>query len=218
MNGRSCDMHVINTLAMKYKLFVIEDAAQAIASKNSNGYLGTQSDIGCFSLSVAKTIATGQGGFAVTNNTSLATKIRAIRTHGIENVKDPEKWVMPGFNFRFNDILASIGIEQLKRLPGRLDHLRNIYEVYSNNLKNTAFSQIPVDLNVGEIPIYNEYLVKNRSNWVDKLDANGIETRPFYPAMSDAKYLETGNKKQQTINKKSKKGNQNILIPFFCST
>jgi len=195
MNGRSCDMSVISKIAKKYKLFVIEDAAQAIGSKNSSGFLGTQSDAGCFSLSVAKAISTGQGGFVVSKNSEIANKIRAIRTHGVENVKDPDGWEMPGFNFRFNDILASIGIEQLKRLPGRLDHLRNIYEVYSNNLKNTAFSQIPVDLNVGEIPIYNEYLVKNRSNWVDKLDANGIETRPFYPAMSDAKYLETGNKK-----------------------
>jgi len=115
MNGRSADMRRIREIAKQNHLFVIEDAAQAIASKNADGFLGTQSDIGCFSLSVAKTIATGQGGFAVTNNDSLAEKLRSIRTHGVENVKDPGKWVMAGFNFRFTDVLASIGIEQLKR-------------------------------------------------------------------------------------------------------
>jgi len=190
MNGRSCDMQTINALAKKYKLFVIEDAAQAIASKNPNGYLGTQSDIGCFSLSVAKTISTGQGGFAVTNNSELATKIRAIRTQGVENVKDPQEWPMPGFNFRFSDIYASIGIEQLKRLPERLNHLRDIYEVYDKHLKDSAFRIIPVDIHSGEIPVYSEFLVENREIWTEKLADSGVETRPFYPAINSAHYLQ----------------------------
>ena len=101
MNGRSADMVKIRDIAKRHSLFVIEDAAQAIASRNNEGYLGTQSDIGCFSLSVAKAIATGQGGFAVTNNAMLAKRMRAIRTHGVENVKDPKNWAMAGFNFRF---------------------------------------------------------------------------------------------------------------------
>jgi len=190
MNGRSCDMQTINALAKKYKLFVIEDAAQAIASKNPNGYLGTQSDIGCFSLSVAKTISTGQGGFAVTNNSELATKIRAIRTQGVENVKDPQEWPMPGFNFRFSDIYASIGIEQLKRLPERLNHLRDIYEVYDKHLKDSAFRIIPVDIHSGEVPVYSEFLVENREIWTEKLADSGVETRPFYPAINSAHYLQ----------------------------
>jgi len=189
MNGRSCDMKYITAIAKKYKLFVIEDAAQAIASKNTYGYLGTQSDIGCFSLSVAKTIATGQGGFAVTNDSELATKIRAIRTHGVENVKDPGKWAMSGFNFRFNDILASIGIEQLKRLPTRVNHLRDLYITYEQGLRDSLFKIIPVDLNAGEVPVYNEFLVENREQWMTQLSANSIELRPFYPNINTASYL-----------------------------
>ena len=54
LNGRSADMRRISLLAKKYGLFIIEDAAQALGSKNADGFLGTQSDIGCFSLSVAK--------------------------------------------------------------------------------------------------------------------------------------------------------------------
>jgi len=189
MNGRSCDMQTINALAKNYKLFVIEDAAQAIASKNTYGYLGTQSDIGCFSLSVAKTISTGQGGFVVTNDSELATKIRAIRTHGVENVKDPGKWIMSGFNFRFNDILASIGIEQLKRLPKRVNHLRDLYITYEKGLHNSPFKLIPVDLDAGEVPVYNEFLVENREQWMTQLSANSIELRPFYPNINTASYL-----------------------------
>ena len=190
MNGRSCDMRAITLIAKKHNLFVIEDAAQAIASRNIDGYLGLQSDVGCFSLSVAKTISTGQGGFTVTNNSELATKIRAIRTQGVENVKDPQEWPIPGFNFRFNDILASIGIEQLKRLPERLNHLRNIYEVYDKHLKDSAFRIIPVDIHSGEIPVYSEFLVENREIWTEQLADSGIEIRPFYPAINSAHYLQ----------------------------
>jgi perosamine synthetase len=189
MNGRSADMRRIREIAAQHGLFVIEDAAQAIASKNADGFLGTQSDIGCFSLSIAKTITTGQGGFAVTNDTGLAERLRAIRTHGVENVKDPGRWVMVGFNFRFTDVLASIGIEQLKRLPSRVTQLERIYLTYEAELRNSPFKLIPVDLEAGEIPVYSEFLIEDRQSWVRYLEEAGIETRPFYPDVDQADYL-----------------------------
>ena len=189
MNGRSADMVKIRDIAKHHSLFVIEDAAQAIASRNNKGYLGTQSDIGCFSLSVAKAIATGQGGFAVTNNGDLAKRMRSIRTHGLESVKDPDNWVMPGFNFRFTDVQASIGIVQLKRLPERIEILKEIYLQYKNGLRETLFQLIPVNITAGEIPVYSEFLVKKRTEWIQRLQEKGIESRPFYPDIDKASYF-----------------------------
>ena len=83
MNGRSANMRSIRKIARKYKIHVIEDAAQAIGSCNKQGYLGTQSDIGCFSLSVAKTISTGQGGFAVTSNAGKSKCCGTIETASV---------------------------------------------------------------------------------------------------------------------------------------
>ncbi len=193
MNGRAANMFEIQRLAKKHNLHVVEDAAQAISSKNLKGYLGTQSDIGCFSLSVAKTIATGQGGFAVTNNDLLAKKMQSIRTHGVENVKDPEEGAMPGFNFRFTDVLASIGIEQLKKLNARVEHLKIIYEMYDYGLRNSPFEIIKVGIEFGEVPVYSEFLVDGRDKWVEKLNSLGIETRPFYPDIDKAGYLNIAN-------------------------
>jgi dTDP-4-amino-4,6-dideoxygalactose transaminase len=189
MNGRAADLGAIQQIATRHKLAVIEDAAQALGSRNRLGYLGTQSDIGCFSLSVAKTISTGQGGFIVTNNDQLAEKLRAIRTHGVESTKDPESWVRLGFNFRFTDVLASIGVEQLKLLPERISHLKAIYQRYADGLNGSLFKLIPVDLEAGEVPVYNEFLVENRQDWINRLSSNGIETRPFYPDINQASYL-----------------------------
>ncbi|EQA69894.1 DegT/DnrJ/EryC1/StrS family aminotransferase [Leptospira noguchii] len=194
MNGRSVVMQQLNTIAKKHNLFVIEDAAQAIGSKNSSGYLGTQSDIGCFSLSVAKAIATGQGGFAVTNNPDLAYKLKSIRTHGVENVKDPKAWIMPGFNFRFTDILASIGIEQLKRLPERIEYLKEIYNTYLIGLKDTPISPIKVCIESGEVPIYTEYVVQDRENLIGRLAEVEIDSRPFYPDLDKASYFPQNNR------------------------
>jgi len=193
MNGRSADMNKINIIAKKHNINVIEDAAQAIGSKNQDGFLGTQSEIGCFSLSVAKTIATGQGGFAITKNEELAKRMRAIRTHGVENVKDPKNWIMPGFNFRFTDIQASIGLVQLQKLPQHIEHIKKIYKLYLDGLaSNPEIKPIPVNLDVGEIPVYNEFLVDQRSKLIKYLETKGIEARPFYPDLDKAYYLDQG--------------------------
>ena len=208
LNGRSANLKEINNIAKKYQLHVIEDAAQALGSRNLNGMLGTQSEIGCYSFSVAKTISTGQGGIVVTNDNNLANKIRNLRTHGVENVKDPKEWRFLGFNFRFTDILASIGIEQLKRIDQAIINLKLIYKFYEDSLTNSDFSLIEVDIDNGEVPVYSEFLVENRDLVIKKLLKNKIETRPFYPSMSEAKYL----KSKSMINSStfSKKG---IYLP-----
>ena len=74
---------------LKYNLFLIEDACQALFSKNTHGFLGTQSDIGCFSLGVTKLITTGQGGFVATNNENLYDKMVLIKNNGMKNIRNP---------------------------------------------------------------------------------------------------------------------------------
>lgn len=190
MNGRAVNLRQIQEIADKYALPVIEDAAQALGSKNADGFLGTQGRIGCFSLSVAKIISSGQGGFAVTNDDALAETMRAIRTHGVENVKDPQSWPMLGFNFRFTDVLASIGRAQLSRIDQRIAHLISLYERYEQGLRETGLKLIPVDLKNGEIPLYIECVVDSqRDDWIEYLGSRGVDTRPFYPSVNRAPYL-----------------------------
>ena len=197
MNGRAVNMADLNDIAKTHKISVIEDAAQAFLSKNKFGFLGTQSDIGCFSLSVAKTISSGQGGFAVTNNDILNEKLRNIRTHGVENVVDPGKWGMPGLNFRYTDILACIALSQLETLENKTAHLKEIYFRYEKGLKGSKLRNIPVDVSSGEIPVYIEYLVnEDRDDWVRYLGQHGIETRPFYPDLHRASYFQNVSNKK----------------------
>jgi perosamine synthetase len=184
LGGRSVDMDGVHALAKQYNLQVIEDAAQAFMSRNAHGFLGTQSVAGCFSLSLAKLICTGQGGFVVTNDPEIHRICLCMRNHGVE---DPVHVIYSrmGFNFRFNDVLASIGVTQLQTVEARMKHVTEIYKLYEVGLRGLDHVQfIPVDLAGGEIPVYAEVLAKDRSHLESYLAENGVQIRPYYPNLN----------------------------------
>ncbi len=193
MNGRGVDMETLNNFASDRGLIVIEDAAQAFGSKNLNGnFLGTLSSAGCFSLSVAKIISTGQGGFIATKDIELANRLRNLRTHGVENTIEPGKWVAPGFNFRFTDVLASMGIVQLGLMAKRKFYAQEIYKHYLSALSASSSCKI-IPLQDYELGPYIEVIAENRNALREHLLKNGIETRPFYPDLNSAPYWKNRN-------------------------
>mgnify|MGYP000064826314 FL=1 len=190
LNGRAANMKIIRTIAEEYNLHVVEDACQALFSKDPHlGYLGTQSEAGCFSLSVAKLISTGQGGFVVVNKKEIYEKLKLIRTHGITDVVNPI-YTQLGFNFRFNDILASIGIAQLTRVQKRISHVKSMYDKYKMGIASLPYIKcIPVDVSGGEVPLYFEVLCDGRERLMEYLSSCGIQTRPFSANLNMAGYL-----------------------------
>lgn len=191
MNGRNSQIDEVIKFGDQYDLKVIEDAAQALGSRDPSGVLlGTKSLAGCFSLSVAKVISSGQGGFIASNHDEFANQLRLMRTHGVENVVEPVNWSRPGFNFRFTDVLASIALEQFKKLDQRLARLRQIYKKYSSELiQSDRCKLIPMDLEQGEIGPYVEVLCRDREKLTKYLSGFEIETRKFYPNLDSARYL-----------------------------
>ena len=188
LNGRSADMIAISKIAKEHDLFVVEDACQAFLSKNANGYLGTQSDMGCFSFAISKLFSTGQGGMVVTNNKKLYEKLKLIRTHGTASTIFP-KYNLLGFNFKFTDILASIGIIQLQKAKEKIEHAKKIYLKYSKEIKNlSSIKIIPSDISL-EIPIYIETLAEDRTNLINFLNSKNIYPRPFLPNINSAPYI-----------------------------
>jgi dTDP-4-amino-4,6-dideoxygalactose transaminase len=192
-NGRySYSNELLNALKNK-DITIIEDAAQSLACKSNNRYLGTISHIGCFSLSVAKLISSGQGGFIVTDSDEIAEKCRLFRTHGIENIHDPKIWPSFGFNFRFTDIQASIGLIQLKNILDKIEAVKKVYLFYKENL-NTEFGELlEISDFPNSFPIYIEILPKHNSSLTRLLNDNQIDYRPFYPRISKANYIKSGN-------------------------
>ena len=191
MNGHKIDIEKIRQIIAGRNIKILEDAAQALGSKDKKGkFLGTKGDVGCFSLSVAKVISTGQGGFIVTKDDETAFRLRNMRTHGVENTIQVDSWVMPGFNFRFTDILASIGIVQMGLLDKRIERIREIQQLYSAGLQNfQRIKLIPNSQNT--IGPYIEVLSPERKKIMDELREHRIESRAFYPDVLSVDYFKS---------------------------
>ena len=136
MGGQSCDMQAIGSLAQQYGIKVIEDASHAIGGTYNSQRIGNcaHSDITIFSFHPVKIITSGEGGMAITQNESLAHKMRMLRTHGITRSEaefeftNDGPWYYEqqelGFNYRLTDIAAALGLSQLQRIDSFI-HLRN---------------------------------------------------------------------------------------------
>jgi dTDP-4-amino-4,6-dideoxygalactose transaminase len=117
--GHPAEMDEIMTLAEKHNLVVIEDAAQAPGALYNGRFAGTLAHIGVFSLNYHKTIHTGEGGVAVTDDPVLAERLQLIRNHAeavVEGKGTASLVNMVGFNYRMTEIEAAIGSAQLRKL------------------------------------------------------------------------------------------------------
>jgi perosamine synthetase len=185
INGRYPEnLEEFVTFCQQHRLKLIEDAAQSLGSFKSDRHLGTFGDIGSFSFSAPKVITTGQGGALVTNNESLIERIRLLRDFGrAEGGSD--HYLTMGWNFKFTDIQAVIGIEQMKKLPWRVQRKKEIYALYQQYLDGTpGVTFVPIQLE-NTSPWFIDILVENgkRDELIQYLKERGIGTRPFYPAL-----------------------------------
>ncbi|OWY14260.1 UDP-4-amino-4,6-dideoxy-N-acetyl-beta-L-altrosamine transaminase [Thioclava sp. JM3] len=128
LSGQPCDMEAIHALGQHYGFKIIEDASHAIGGRYKGDPIGNgrYSDITVFSFHPVKIITTGEGGMAVTNDDTLATRLGLYRSHGI--TRDPElmtqemdgPWyyqqVTLGYNYRLTDLQAALGVSQMDRL------------------------------------------------------------------------------------------------------
>lgn len=180
LNGRSPNMDILIALCKKYNLYLIEDAAQAFGSKWKGKYMGTFGNIGSFSFSMPKIITTGQGGALITNDDELIKKIRKIKDFGrVKSGVDIHE--MLGFNFKFTDLQAVIGIEQMKKLPARVQRRKEMYVLYKQELSQINDIKFLETDPSETTPWFIDVLAEDRDKLINFLKANGIGSRPFYP-------------------------------------
>ncbi len=192
LNGRSCDMAAIIALAKKHGLAVVEDACQGIFSRGPDGYLGTVGDCGCFSFGMVKLVSTGQGGAIVTRDKAMYEKLAAMRNHGVADVV-LHAYLMPGHNFKFNDIQASIGLWQVRRGPEKAAHVNAVYKRYREGLKGLPFIKLlPVDIENGVVALWAEAVSEERERLMEFLSQRGVQTRKFIPCVHTAPHFESG--------------------------
>lgn len=144
--GQPCDMDAIHSIADKYGLKVIEDAAHASGADYFGKKIGALSDMTIFSFHPVKHMTTCEGGMITTNDEELYRKLKGFRAYCL--TKDPEQLVDRedgswhyeiqglGYNYRISDVMCALGRSQLKKLDKFVEKRRNAAERYNEELKH----------------------------------------------------------------------------------
>lgn len=190
--GYPCNMDEIKKIAKRYNLYIIEDSAHSIGAKYKGEKCGTIGNIGCFSFFANKNITTAEGGMVVTNNKKLADKIKLLRSHGMTTTSlDRYKGhsfdydvIDLGYNYRFDEIRAAIGLAQLKKLDKNNKKREKIVRHYQNEL--LKFKNIKISfLNFKEKSSYHLFPILldkniNREKFMKYLRKHRIQTSIHY--------------------------------------
>lgn len=194
--GQPCDIDKILVIAKKHNLKVIEDAAHAIGSEYKGIKIGNFGDITSFSFHAIKNMTTGEGGAIATNKKALIDKIEIGFMHGID--RDAYKrygkkaaWyyevLLPGYKYNMDDIHASIGVHQLRKLDFFIKKRQSYAAIYDR-----AFSEIPQifiptvkrclkhSRHLYPILLNLEMLNISRDNFIEELKDLGIGTTVNY--------------------------------------
>lgn len=180
LQGRPADMDVINEIAKKHNLYVVEDAAQAHGTLYKGKKVGTLSDAAGFSFYPGKNLgALGDGGCVVTNNDKLAAKIKALGNYGSDY---KYHHIYLGTNSRLDELQAAFLRVKLPMLDKWNESRKAIADRYLNEINNNNI-KLPLAPNDEFDHIYHVFAV--RCDRRDELEAyladKGIGTVKHYP-------------------------------------
>ena len=183
--GNPVDIDRVEAFAIENGLSVVYDAAQAHLATYKGRGLGEYGDAVTYSFYPTKNMTTGEGGMVTTNDDALASRIRALRSHG-----EAQKYVHDsiGYNYRMTDVEAAMGVSQLKRLPDLTTRRRLNAAAFDQALSGIEGLHAPVVTEGGE-HAYHLYAVRldldkfvcARDEFCEALKAEGVATAIHYP-------------------------------------
>lgn len=184
--GHACEMQKIMAIARKHKLFVVEDAAEALGGQYHGKKCGTFGDINCFSFYANKIVTTGEGGMIVTNNPLLARRAEKLKDlfHS-----DRKRFIHEelGYNYRMTNLQAAVGVGELKNINKYIARKQKMAKLYTKYLQKIPGLTLPkVKLGVKSTFWMYGILVDKKQFGMDRdelrpeLNKRGIETRDCF--------------------------------------
>lgn len=200
--GVACDMDKVNTIAKKYNLYVIEDAAQAIDSFYKGKRLGSIGDFGTFSFHETKNIISGEGGLLTINNEKFIERAEIIREKGTNRSSffrgevDKYGWVDIGSSFLPSDINAAYlygQLENIDLIQERRKQLWNEYYIHLESLHNGGAFQLPSIPDYATNNAHMFYIVcrnlNERSKLISYLKEKGVSAVFHYISLHKSPYF-----------------------------
>ncbi len=188
--GHPVEMEELNSLAKRFNITVIEDAAESIGSEYKNQHTGTFGKLGVLSFNGNKTITTGGGGMIITNDEDIAIRARHITT----TAKLPHRWEFVhdeiGYNYRMSNINAAIGVAQMEILKNVIQSKRELAEQYREFFEKTDIDFFTESENCFSNYWLNVIFLNDRQDRDDFLhysNDNGVMTRPAWTLLNKLK-------------------------------
>ena len=201
--GYACDMNAILSLARKYDLAIIEDAAHAPGSALEGRKLGTWGKVGVFSFFSNKNMATGEGGMLVTDDDEIAKRARLLSSHGMTSMTwdrhQGHAWsydvVDIGYNYRLDEIRSAIGLVQLGKLEKNNIKRRLLIDLYQSQLKQEVPSvSLPFVNHRGQSAGHLMPILlpdgQDRIKFMEEMKEQGIQTSIHYPPVHRFSYYQ----------------------------
>ncbi len=225
--GVSCDMDPILKIAKRYKLYVIEDAAQAILSSYKGRPLGSIGDLGTLSFHESKNIHCGEGGALLINNNKLIKKAKIIRDKGTNreafnnNFVKKYTWVSIGSSYGLSEINAAFLYAQLSKAKSIIEKRIEIWNNYHllfyelENEKKLARPNIPIYAK-NNAHIYYLVLRKNiRDKLIKYLKSKKIITLFHYIPLHTSPFFKKHYKKNNILNNTDGISKKIIRLPIY---
>lgn len=192
--GHPAEMSALRKIADKHGIFLLEDAAEAVGARCDGKIVGSLGDAAAFSFYANKIITTGEGGMVVTNDDSIAEKVRLLHGQGM----DPNRryWhPVVGYNYRMMNLAAAVGLAQLEAIDRHIELRLRVAAQYREQLDGIAGIRLQSEQRWAQHVYWMFSIVLDPEIWpnrdvvMSKLAEKGVETRPiFYPAHSMPPY------------------------------
>jgi dTDP-4-amino-4,6-dideoxygalactose transaminase len=170
--GEPCDLQGLRELADRNSLHLIEDAAHALPANYAGRRIGSISEFTAFSFYATKTITTGEGGMLTTNNREYAGRASIMRLHGIsgdawKRYTNHGSWyyevVDAGFKSNMPDLLAAVGLAQLKKAEAFHQRRCEIADIYLRSLSHIEEFEMPPTGNGNTTHSWHLFILRLRS-------------------------------------------------------
>jgi len=184
--GQSADMDEIMKIAEKYNLKILEDACESLGATYKGKMVGTTGDIGTYAFYPNKQMTTGEGGMIVTNSKDIYDLCDSLRNQGRGKNGD---WLIHerlGYNYRMDEMSASLGVTQLKKINWMIDEKRKIASWYNKAFEGVSEIITPV-VGRNRTHSYFVYVVRIKNSKRDVVMAElgkvGIQIKPYLPVI-----------------------------------
>jgi dTDP-4-amino-4,6-dideoxygalactose transaminase len=225
--GFPCEMDALVAVANRHGIRIVEDAAHAPGSSWRGRSCGTIGDVGCFSFFSNKNLPVGEGGMLVTDDEDLAERLRLLRSHGMTSLTwDRHRGhassydvVLPGFNYRLDELRAAMGVVQLRRLPEANAARARIAARYREDLEGSGVTMAFSD-RLGDASSAHHLAVALVPDTISRdgvraaLGGRGIQTSLHYPPIhqfSAYRAIE----RRRSLPKTESAARQAVTLPLF---